>query len=215
MIDFDRLIDRLPSSRVLLVIVAVALVVGGAALGGWYWYGARERQAAGVYAAALAQAQSSRGAQAPGDARAASQAALERALASYPSSSMAAQGAYELGGLRYAQGQYAGARSAYEIAIARGASGTITTLARLGIGYTWEAERNLPKAVESFQAVAAGEKPSDAFHEQALLDLARVQELAGRRDDAVATYRRALKDGARSARAEEVRLRLASLGATP
>ncbi|MBI2216503.1 MAG: tetratricopeptide repeat protein [Candidatus Rokubacteria bacterium] len=215
MIDLDRMADRLPSVRTFLIAAAVVLAAVLVAGGGWYWYRASQREAARVYAAALAQAHTAPASQGTPEARDAAARSLESALQSHPSAPLADQAAYELGSLRHAAGQYASARAAYGIALARGSSPTLKTLARLGIGYAWEAERNLPRATETFQAVAADLKPTDAFYEQALLDLARVQELAGRKDDAVQTYRRLLKDVARSPRADEVRLRLASLGATP
>jgi tetratricopeptide (TPR) repeat protein len=213
--DLDRLTDRLPTPRTLLIAAAAVLAVLLAGGGGWYWYRASQRDAAVVYAVALAQVRAARAPQGTPEARAAAARSIESALQSRPSAPLAAQAAYELGSLRHAAGQYANARAAYEVAVARGTSPTLTTLAQLGIGYAWEAERNLPKAAEAFQAVAARLKPADAFWEQASLDLARVQELAGRKDEAVQTYRRVLKDAARSPRADEVRLRLASLGATP
>jgi tetratricopeptide (TPR) repeat protein len=215
MIDLDRLRERLPAPRTLAIAAAAIVVVGLLAAGGWYWYDAARREAGTIYAAAMAQAQAARAPQAPPAARAAAIGALEGVLQRHPSSAMAAEAAYELAGLRFADGQHAAARSAYEVARARAAGPTVKTLARLGIGYTWEAERNWAKATEVFQAAAAELKPAEAFWEQALLDLGRVQELGGRKDDAIETYRRLLKEAARSPRADEVRLRLASLGAAP
>jgi hypothetical protein len=215
MIDLDRLRARLPASRTLAIAAAAVVVVGLLAAGGWYWYHAAEQEASATYAAAMAQAQAARAPQAAPAARAAAATALEGALQRHPSSAMTAAAAYELAGLRFADGQHAAARSAYEVALARGAGPTIRTLSRLGIGYTWEAERNWAKAAEVFQAVTTDLKPADAFWEQGLLDLARVQELGAKKDDAIQTYRRLLKEAARSARADEVRMRLASLGAAP
>ena len=200
-----------------------ALAVGGAIVLGvillgaaiWYWQASRERQAAATYAAATTLARSSRGPQATPESRALAARQLEAALQTYPSTSMAAQGAYELGNLRYADQQYAAARSAYEIALARASSATLRVLARLGIAYTWEAERQFPKAVDAFQGLLAGLKPTDGFYEEALMNLARVQELAGRKDAAVETYRRILKELPRSRRVEDIKTRLASLGAAP
>jgi tetratricopeptide (TPR) repeat protein len=215
MIEFDRLIDRLPSARSLVVAVAALVVVVLLGGGGWYWYAASQRQAAAVYSAALAQAHASPSAPPDAGAKTSAMRALEGALESHPSAPMAAEAAYELGNLRYDAGLYAPARSAYEVALGRATSPTLKVLARLAVGYTWEAERDLAKATEAFEAVVAGLTPGAAFYEQALLDLARVHELNGRKDDAVQTYRRVLEDSAGSARANEIRLRLASLGATP
>ena len=51
--------------------------------------------------------------------------------------------------------------------------------------------------------------------EDALIDQARSLELAGKKDDAIAAYRRVLKDVPTARRADDVRSRLASLGASP
>jgi tetratricopeptide (TPR) repeat protein len=83
------------------------------------------------------------------------------------------------------------------------------------VGYTWEAERNYGKATEAFQAALAGVGASDFLYETLTLDLARVQELGGRRDEAVETYRRLLRDVPGTRRAEDVKIRLATLGAAP
>src|SRR3989442_1787958 len=128
---------------------------------------------------------------------------------------MAALGAYELGNVRYGERDWARARSAYEIAAARTGSPTLKALARAGIGYTWEAERNPAKAVESYHAALAGLKPGDFYYEDLLLDLARSQEQAGKKDAAVETYRRHLKELPRSPRADEIKGRLTRLGASP
>jgi TolA-binding protein len=48
-----------------------------------------------------------------------------------------------------------------------------------------------------------------------LLDLARVYELGGKKDAAVETYRKVLKEVPETPRADEARARLARLGATP
>ena len=204
-----------PSPRAIVITVAIVVGVLAVAAGLWYWQSAEARRAAEAYAGALARVQAARAPQAPAEARAAAVRELGIVLQSYPSAPMAAQAAYELGGLRYGQRQYATARSAYEMALAKAQSRTLKMLARLGTGYTWEAERNFAKAAEAFGAAASQLHAGDAFFEEALLDLGRVQELGGRQTDAVATYRRLLKEAPATRRANEVRSRLASLGAAP
>ena len=198
------------------MIAGGAVLVIGALIGGVsYWLNVQHERAMAAYAQALVRAQAGRSAQATPQARAAAAREIETVLQRYPSASMAPQAAYELGGLRYADHQYAAARSAYEIAAVRSSGATLKVLSRLGIAYAWEAERNYPKAVESFQAVLAETRPADFIYEDLLLDLGTAQELAGRRDEAIQTYRKILKDVTRSRRLEDVRSRLASLGATP
>src|SRR5262249_58908513 len=102
-----------------------------------------------------------------------------RARARYPRGARAPLGADELGNVRYGERDWARARAAYEITAARSASPTLRALARAGVGYAWEAEKNLAKAGESYQAALAGLKPGDFYYEDLLLDLARAQEQTG------------------------------------
>lgn len=200
-----------PTPRILLVAGLTVLVVVVAAGGGWFWYGAQQERAQTVHADALAQAATARTPQAPADAKASALRALEAALALAPGAGLAGQTAYELGNLRFDAGQFAGARAAYGIAI-RAASPTIRTLAHGAIATTWEAERKFPEAVDAYAAALAGAKPGHFYYEDLLLGLGRAQELAQRRDDAIQTYRRLLKDLPKLRRESEVRGRLASLG---
>ena len=204
-----------PRRRTVLMAALIALAVIGIGFGLWYWQAAAEQRAASTYAAALAPLSTARNRTAPPETRTAAITALESALQQYPSASMAAQAAFELGGLRYADKEYARARSAYEIAAARAEAPTLRTLARLGVAATWEAERDFAKAIASYEAALATLGSKDFQYEEALTDLARVQELAGRKDDAIGTYRRLLKDVPNTRRTEDVRARMASLGAAP
>jgi tetratricopeptide (TPR) repeat protein len=202
-----------PSPRT-LVISAIALVgLAAAAFGGWYWYDSQQRRVAVAYADVMTRAYAAQAPQAPADARVKAARDLEQVIAQYSTGSAAGDAAYELGNLRYAAQQYAPARGAFEMAVARAVSPTVRTLARTSIGYTWEAERNFAKAVEAYQAVAKDLGPKDFLYEQALLDLGRAQERAGRAPDAIATYQRLLKDVPAARRGDDVRGRLAALGA--
>jgi TolA-binding protein len=89
----------------------------------------------------------------------------------------------------------------------------VRVLSGSGIGYTWEAEKNYPSAVAAFEAAARGLGPKDFFFEEALLDLARAQGLAGQPAEARATYERLLKEIPDTRHAEEIRTRLAALPA--
>lgn len=204
-----------PYRRAILIaalVLLVAAVLGGAF---WFWQETQERHAAAAYAPAMARLSAARGREMPPEARVAASRELEAALQSYPSATMAAEAAFELAGLRFADGQYAQARSTYEIARARASSKTLQTLAQLGIATTWEAERNFPKAIEAYQTVLGTLTPGEFQFEETLVALARAYELAGKKDDAIQAYRRLLKDVPKTARADDVRARLASLGATP
>jgi tetratricopeptide (TPR) repeat protein len=202
-----------PSHRALITgAVVVALVVLVAAAG-TLWYVTTQRTAAAAYAEALAQVQGSRTSNTP-ETKTAVARQLEATLAQYPASRLAADAAYELANLRFADRQYEAARNAYGIALARGAP-TIRTLARAGIAYAWEAEKDYPRAADAFQAAVDAAGPANFLFEELSLDLGRTQELAGHRERAIETYRRLLKEAPKTRRADEIRIRLASLGAAP
>ena len=202
-------------ARAGLIALGVLVVAGGLALGGWTWWQSQQAQGAVALAAAVELAQT---AQAPGAspaARAAASQALEAVIAQHPRYAGLPQAAYRLGNLRYAADEYAAARGAYQVALAQGATGTVRTLAGVGIGYTWEAEKDYAKAQTAYEAALAGLGPKDFLYEAILLDLARVQEFGGRREAALETYRRILKDVPESRRADDVRTRIASLQSAP
>jgi tetratricopeptide (TPR) repeat protein len=203
----------LPTPRTLMLAGAAVLVVAALSAGGWYWRTVSQRHAMAAYADALTRAQPALGPQATTDARATGIRDLEAALTQYPSGPGAAQVAYELGNLRFDAQQYGQARGAWELALAQGAPRTIKTLSEGGVAYTWEAERNYGKAVDAFKIALTGLGPKDFYYEELLIGLGRTQELSGQKADAIATYRRALGELAQSRRLEEIKARLAALGA--
>jgi len=156
----------------------------------------------------LAQAQAPNGA--PG-AEGRAQKALEEVVAEYPRLSSGAQAAYQLGNLRFAAGQYPQARAAFQIAKARARSASLVSLASLGIGFTFEAEKNYEAAEKSYAETIKGASPKDFLYEEAMSDMARVQELGGKRAAAVETYQKILKELPDGRRAEEMRARVAML----
>jgi outer membrane protein assembly factor BamD (BamD/ComL family) len=87
----------------------------------------------------------------------------------------------------------------------------VRTLAASGVGYTWEAQKNYANAVTAYEALVRQESPRQFFFEEALIDLARAQALAGKPTDAVATYERLLKEAPDTRRAADVRARIADL----
>jgi len=190
------------------------VLVAGLAVGLWLWSDAQQRRATAAHADVLAGLDRS-GARAGGEARANAIRELEAVLASQPGVPIAAQSALELGNLRYAERDWPRARAAFEIAAARAQSPTVRTLARAGIGYTWEAARDWAKAAAAFEAALGELKPGDFGYEDLLMALARVQEQAGQKAAAIETYRRLLREAPTSLRADDVRTRLASLGAAP
>lgn len=211
--DDDMLNVSWPTPRTLILTGAAAVVVGALAGGGWYWHMVSQRHAMAAYALALTRAQPAMSPQATADARAAGIRDLETALTQYPSGPGAAQVAYDLGSLRFDAQQYVQARGAWELALAQGPPPTLKTLSQGGVAYTWEAERNYAKAVDAFKVALTGLGPKDFYYEDLLLGLARTQDLAGQKADAIATYRRAMTELAQSRRLEEIKARLAALGA--
>ena len=203
----------LPSPRTLLIAAVAVLAAGVIAVGGWFWHSSGQQRAMSAYAVALTQAQAALGPQATPDAREAAIRGLESALTQYSSGPGAAEVAYQLGNLRFDAQQYAQARGAWEMAVAQGAPRTLKALSLGGVAYTWEAERSYPKAVEAFKIALTGVGPKDFYYEELLLGLGRTQELAGQKTEAIATYRRALSELTQSRRAEEIKARLAALGA--
>ncbi len=189
-------------------IVAVVAILG---LAGWLWLRAADARGQAALAASTQLVQQAEGPQASPEARARAIAALQAVVTEHGRSSAAVQAAYELGNLQFQAGDYAAARGAYELTLAKGASGSLRTLAASGVGYTWEAEKNYASAVTAYEAVARAVPTGQFFFEDALLDLARAQALAGKPADAVATYERLLKDAPDTRRAADIRARIAAL----
>ena len=206
----DRLVGLFSVRRAIQLAIAL-LVVVLLGVGGWFWYEGRESRGLLALAEATNLAFQAQGPGAPDEAREKAAQALQTVMSDYPRLSALPQAAYQLGNLRYGAGQYPAARGAYEVALARGATGTVRTLSALGIGYTWEAEKAYDKALAAYEAAARSLAAGDFLYEEALLDLARAQDLAGKPSAAVETYRRILKDAPASRRADEVRSLLANV----
>jgi tetratricopeptide (TPR) repeat protein len=207
-------LDRLraqPWTRWAVPALGVIIVVGIGWAGWAAWKGRYEAQGAVAFAQARTMAAQSQAPGAPADARERAEKALGAVLADYPHLSSVAQVAYLLGSMRFTAAQYPQARTSYELARARAGSSSLAALAALDIGYCWEAEKNYDAAEKAYQSVISAAKPKDFLYEEAMVDIARVQELGGKRAAAIDTYQRLLKDLPDTRRAEEVRSRVASL----
>ena len=198
-----------------LFALAALVVLGLIGIGGWTWYRAQQAQGAAALAAAVELTQKALAPGATPETRAEAIQALEAVIAQHPRYAGLPEAAYRLGNIRYDAREYAAARGAYQIALAKGATGTVRGLAAAGIGYTWEAEKDYAKAQSAFEAALAGLGPKDFLYEGLLLDVGRTQEFGGRRDAALETYRRLLKDWPDSRRADDVRTRIATLQSAP
>lgn len=192
--------------------VVAALLVIGIAWGGWaLWKGRYEAQGAIALTQARALAAQSQAPGAPPDTRQRAEKALQDVISEYPRLSSVDQAAYLLGSLRFANAQYAAARSSFELTRAKAGSPTLASLAALDVGYCWEAEKNYTEAEKAYQSAISGAQPKNFLYEEAMMDIARVQDLGGKRAAAIETYQRLLKDLPDSRRAEEFRSRMASL----
>ena len=190
----------------------IILAAVGLGWGGWMvWSTRAESHGAVALAQArflLAQAQTPN---AVPEAKERAQKALEDVVAEYPRLSSGAQAAYQLGNLRFAAGQYPQARAAFQVARSRARSASLTSLASLGVGFTFEAEKNYEAAEKSFAETVKGASAKDFLYEEAMSDMARVQELGGKRAAALETYQKLLKELPDGRRAEELRARVATL----
>jgi len=203
------------TARWTLIGLGALLVLGAAAFGGYSWYGAQDTRARLALVAAADLAQQATAPGAPAEARDKALRALETVLTEHPRFSGAPEAAYRLANLRLDAGQHAAARGAYEIAIAKGATGTLRSLAALGIAYSWEGQRDYARAQAAFQAALNGLSSKDFLYEEMLLGLGRAQEFGGNPAAARETYSRLLKERPDTRRADDIRSRLASLPAPP
>lgn len=201
-----------PSARTIAIAVVAVVVLLLAGFGGWLWYDAQQRRVQEAYAEVVARVQLAQAPDAPAETTVTATRDLEQWLSRYPSARAVPQAAYELGNLRFGLKLYAAARSAYELSLQRGASGTLRPLVQASLARTWEAERDFARAADAYGALLKDLSPRSFLYEDALLDQARMFELAGRKADAVAAYQKLLKDVPTARRAEDVRIRLAALG---
>jgi tetratricopeptide (TPR) repeat protein len=191
-------------------VVVVALIV----VGGWAWYRSQESRGEAALAAATVLVQQATP-QAGPEARAKAIAALEAVLRDHGRFSGAAQAAYQLANLRYASGAYAQARGAYEVALAKGGPASLRALSAVGIGYTWEAEKNYANGATAYEAALKAMAAKAFLYEDTLMALARVQELGGKPGAAVETYQRLLTEMPDTRRADDLKAHLADLKSRP
>lgn len=202
----------LPSARTLIVAGLVLVGVALAAFGGWAWWDAEQRRTMVVVAEVMVRVHAAQAADATADAKQAAIRDLEQLLQRYPSARTVPAAAYELGNLRFAAAQYGAARSAYELALQRGARGLIAAMARAGVARTWEVERDYGRAADAYAVLVKELDPRNFLYEDALIDHARALELGGKKAEAIAAYQRVLKEVPTAKRSDDVRSRLASLG---
>ena len=201
----------LPTPRMLTIAGLALVAVALATFGGWAWWEAQQRRAAAATGEALVRVPPALAPDATAEARLVAARDLEQLLERFPSARTVPSVAYELANVRFASGQYAAARAAYDLALQRGATGLIAALAGAGVARSWEAERDFGRAAEAYARLLGRLDPRSFLYEDALIDQARVLELGGKTAEAVAIYQRILKELPNAARADDVRSRLASL----
>lgn len=187
------------------------LLLLGLGFGAWSWYSAAQARGLQEIAEAGILAQEALAPQATAAQREAAIRKLEEVIARYPSNRPVSEAAYHLGNLRYQGKAYEAARGAYTLALAKGPGSTLAGLCRLGIGYTWEAERKYGEALGAYQDALTRLGTTDFLYEETLMSLGRAEELAGKLDQARETYRRILRELPTTRRADDIRGRLASL----
>ena len=153
--------------RLALKIAGVVVVLALVVTAGWLWLRAEETRGQVALAGAAEAVQQGEGPLATAEGRQKAIGLLQAVLAQHSRSAAATQAAYQLGNLQYQAGDYAAARAAYEIALAKGASGSLRTLSASGVGYTWEAQQNYANAVTAYDAAARGLGPKQFFFEEA------------------------------------------------
>ncbi|HEV8674130.1 MAG TPA: tetratricopeptide repeat protein [Methylomirabilota bacterium] len=138
---------------------------------------------------------------------------LTQFITAHPRASAVAQGWYFLGNVEYRRRRFDAALVAFDEA-ARRDSGTVGILSRLDQGYTWEAKGEPARALEIYTQGLTGRGPKDFLYADLLLAVGRTQEQLKQPAAAIETYRRLLREVPDAARTEDIRVRLAILGAS-
>jgi len=137
--------------------------------------------------------------------------ALEEYRARYPRRRPSPLANYYLANLHYQDRAYEDARSAYTLALERGAKGDLALLCQLAIAYSWEAQGQYANALRAYQDGVARTTPKHFLFEEFLLAQARMQELQKEGPRAIDAYRQLLREHPESRRAQEIRSRIAFL----
>jgi tetratricopeptide (TPR) repeat protein len=195
------------------VALGLACLVVLALLAGGVWAFLERRETAAERRFALL-ATTYRAAVAGGDEASVARAAEEFKgfLNDHPRSAGAGEAWYLLGNLEYRRKAWDAAISAYDAARRRG-RGTVASLATLGSAYAHEAKGDAAGALEAYREARKGRDPKEYLYGELLLAEARVQEALRQAPGAVETYRQYLREVPGAPRGDEVRGRLAILGA--
>ena len=195
-----------------LLAVTSALVVVLVGAGVWNWLSRRDDAADRALGSVLATAQRAVGSDQTADLETAA-TSVRQFLATHSGTRASHQASYALGQIEFRRSQWDAAIAAFGEA-ARRDRGSVGALSRLGQGYAHEAKGEAARALEVYQQALSGLGPKDFLYGDLLLAKARAQELTKDSAGAVATYKQYLKDLPTADRVQDVRIRLALLGAT-
>lgn len=125
-------------------------------------------------------------------------------------------------GALYDLGKYAEARAAYQAFLDSDVQDlALLMLAREGLAYAYEAEGNLKAAQDTFQAILS-EDPKNFQADAIRLQVARLHEKQGNKDEAIKLYQSVIDDFAKpddvfslNLSVEEAKTRLRALGVEP
>jgi tetratricopeptide (TPR) repeat protein len=188
-------------------ILVVTVVAGGI----WSWLGNREERAQRALSEVLSTAQRATASGQPAELEGAA-TALRQYLTTHSGARASGQAWYVLGQVEFRRSQWDAALSAFAEASRRD-RGSIGLLSRLGQGYAYEAKGEAAKALDVYQQALATLGSKDFLYGDFLLAKARAHELAKDQAAAIATYKQYVKDLPTSDRIQDVRIRLALLGA--
>lgn len=138
---------------------------------------------------------------------------LEFVRSQYPGSDAARTAAVFLGDAQLQQGKLDAAQKSYEEYLASAPPGEpLRVVALEGLGYVFEARKDLDKALDSFDRMSR-EAAGDPAKAQAAFQRARVLELQGKKPEAAAAFQKVKEDFKETAAARNAGERLALLGA--
>lgn len=196
---------------ILVVIGAVVLVLGGRAYFQW-----RDRQAAAEIWPYLKQARAMM--ETPGGASPGTIGSMERTISALVSKHKGTNTAlfaqYYLGNIAFGRGDFEASASMYSEAIKKAGrkDRLVVFLLSTGLGSSLEASGDYAGAAEAYGKAADAMGSTDlSLRTIAQLDKARVLELADKKSEAVALYRRILEENPESTQKSLIEIKIARL----
>lgn len=161
-------------------VLAAVLVIAG----GWYLYDLNMEKSAQQLFARVYVAASGEGEAAAG--------IYKEVVAKYPGSRAAALANYRLANLYYRQNDFDGAIKSYDAYLKRTPDKSdLKTLAYMGLGYSYEAKKDLKNALAAFEKASAS-KAGQVFEGMNDQNIARIYEAMNDRAKALEYYQKAL-----------------------